>query len=263
MDRTTSASWARTEFTMPSRNRYFYGKLLDVFHFELEQVYFNRKRWMLNRLITGYGVVCGLDVRHGPDRDQVIVTPGLALDKLGREIVVPEQTAPLVIPGTLWQQVMDTNPDDCPPEKPRAHLLLCYCEQPADPIPTMAEPCGGAESCAPSTIHESYTLRLQEGKAPPVSVECHIPDVISNKGLDYGSLVEWVTRGCPRASGDPCIPLADLYLDKPEDESNGDHGSGPVDRIDITVRPIVYTNDLLLELIMSLLTEAPEHRLGK
>jgi len=38
------------------RNRYFYGKLLDVFHFELEQNYLNAKRWLLTRLVTGYGV---------------------------------------------------------------------------------------------------------------------------------------------------------------------------------------------------------------
>ena len=43
------------------RNRYFYGKLLDVFHFELEQNYLNGKRWMLNRMVTACFAVstCG------------------------------------------------------------------------------------------------------------------------------------------------------------------------------------------------------------
>ena len=50
------------DFCSPVRNRYFYGKLLDVFHFDLEQTYLNTKRWTLNRLITGYGVVYGLNV---------------------------------------------------------------------------------------------------------------------------------------------------------------------------------------------------------
>src|SRR3970282_1579003 len=46
----------------PTRNRYFYGKLLTERHFDLEQRYFNRKRWLLNRLTLGSGVICGL---HG------------------------------------------------------------------------------------------------------------------------------------------------------------------------------------------------------
>ena len=51
------------ELKTPVRNRYFYGKLLDVFHFELEQSYFNAKRWRLNRRVFGFGVICGLDVQ--------------------------------------------------------------------------------------------------------------------------------------------------------------------------------------------------------
>jgi hypothetical protein len=74
----------------PKRNRYFYGKLLDVYHFEMEQTYFNSKRWLLNRFVTGPGVVCGLDVELTPDRQGVIVQPGLAIDRCGHEVIVTE-----------------------------------------------------------------------------------------------------------------------------------------------------------------------------
>ena len=46
----------------PQRNNYFYGKLLDEFHFQMEQHYMNQKRWLLNRLSLGTGVLCGLEV---------------------------------------------------------------------------------------------------------------------------------------------------------------------------------------------------------
>lgn len=82
----------------PVRNRYFYGKLLDVFHFELEQNYFNAKRWMLNRLVGGYGVICGLNVQLGSDNQSIIVTPGLAIDKCGHEIMVCEPSSPWPLP---------------------------------------------------------------------------------------------------------------------------------------------------------------------
>src|SRR6476620_8900546 len=80
------------------RNRYFYGKMLDVLHFEMEQDYSNSKRWLLNRLVTGYGVVCGLDVQPAPEGRAVVVTSGVAIDRAGREIVVPRTSPPIDIP---------------------------------------------------------------------------------------------------------------------------------------------------------------------
>jgi len=35
------------------------------------------------------------------------------------------------------------------------------------------------------------------------------------------------------------------------------------DNIDVTIRPIVYTNDLLFELLLCLLGDTPEQRRGK
>src|SRR5690242_20128799 len=73
--------------TTPARNNYFYGKMLDVQHFTMEQRYFNQKRWLLNRLALGSGVVCGLQfiVVNG----RLALGPGVAIDPLGREIIVP------------------------------------------------------------------------------------------------------------------------------------------------------------------------------
>ena len=42
------------------RNNYYYGKLMTVRDFLDEQRYFNEKRWLINRMISGWGVVCGL-----------------------------------------------------------------------------------------------------------------------------------------------------------------------------------------------------------
>ena len=69
------------------RNRYFYGKLLTVRDFEIEQRYFNDKRRMLNRLLVGPGLLAGLNVLSVDDKT-ILVEPGVALDYLGREIVV-------------------------------------------------------------------------------------------------------------------------------------------------------------------------------
>lgn len=50
------------DFFPIERNRYFYGKLLTVRDFEVEQNYSRRKSQLLSRLSLGAGVVCGLGV---------------------------------------------------------------------------------------------------------------------------------------------------------------------------------------------------------
>ncbi|MDR0469833.1 MAG: hypothetical protein LBH09_07670 [Peptococcaceae bacterium] len=69
------------------RNRYFYGKLLTVSDFEVEQKYVNDKRRMLNRFLYGSGVVCGMNAVRVDDTT-VSVEMGMALDFSGREIVI-------------------------------------------------------------------------------------------------------------------------------------------------------------------------------
>ena len=46
----------------PVRNSYFYGQRLASTSLELENEYAIAQRRLLNRLVLGYGVICGLDV---------------------------------------------------------------------------------------------------------------------------------------------------------------------------------------------------------
>jgi hypothetical protein len=73
-----------TEF---ERTRFFFGKLLTAEDLEREQRYHIEKRWLLNRMLHGPGVVSGLEVtpRGGSG---VRVAPGLALDAHGRELLL-------------------------------------------------------------------------------------------------------------------------------------------------------------------------------
>lgn len=75
------------ELAPPRRNQFFYGKRMDVQHFRMEQDYGRLKQTLLNRLTLGKGVVCGL--RVAMDGQRLTVDPGVAIDGLGREIVVP------------------------------------------------------------------------------------------------------------------------------------------------------------------------------
>jgi hypothetical protein len=230
------------------RNRYFYGKLMDVFHFDLEQHYFNEKRWLLNRLVTGYGVICGLNVVLTEDGRNLYVGPGVALDKAGREIVVPVNSALVAIP--------DAPP---PPEKPPAskeeedecdeqgyaHVCICYDECAGDPEPVHAGDCDVPEPCPPGSIRERYTVCLRPRRAHKIHAVSNIEDLVSSGRLNYEALANYITGNCHEVPHDTCISLANVKLPPAGQPA-------PEDAIDITVRPIVFTNRLLYELLLAL-----------
>jgi len=269
---TQSLPWSPPEGTKlcglarPQRNRYFYGKLLDAYHFELETDYMNAKRHLLNRLVTGYGVVCGLDVNATDDGEAVVVSPGFAVDPWGREIVVDCESRRVEIPGELAEKPDDgESHENCCYEcreqevdEHWVHLVLCYHECKSEPAPVLAGECGKAEPCQAGTIVERYCLEFRPGCVRGFREEACIPDFIIKNKLDYRALAKWVSAECPACLEDPCIPLANVHLEVDD--------AGPCCRpgeIDIAVRPIVWTNDLLFELLWSLMTEKPAARRRK
>jgi hypothetical protein len=257
------------EYCSPIRNRYFYGKLLDVFHFELEQNYFNTKRWLLNRFVSGYGVVRGMNVLLGPDGQSVYVTPGLAIDKCGREIIICQQSAPVPLPpppptatggsgmppenvgaapgaATATTATGDpTNTDNCGCGK-FVHLLLCYLECPTDPVPAFGGDCDTQAVCSPGAIHERYQLKIVDGRLDAARTTSALTTLFSNGTFNYKALSDYVrgldmqARGC-----DCCIPLANIQLPLPGKSYTSNN-------IDTSVGPIVYSNDLLYEMILAL-----------
>ncbi|MBN1657586.1 MAG: hypothetical protein JXA93_04245 [Anaerolineae bacterium] len=269
----------RLGLATPVRNHYFYGQLLGVQNFEVETEYFNRKRWLINRLILGYGVVCGLDVKPGPKRDTIVITPGVALDGLGREIIVPEETRPVSLLGEGWRHKpqqhgvnrasskleQQSGPEqhymeELPCEEFDVYVVVCYHECESDPVPIRAGDCATVDPCAPGSIREQYRIEIKDGLVkPPNYSACHTPDFISGNHLDYDALAKSVTkRSCQRVPRDPCIPLANIHV-VVEPEGDRCHP----DEIDITVRPIVYSNDLLCRIIQSLLVEPRHYHRGQ
>lgn len=236
------------------RNKYFYGKLLDVFHFELEQDYSNGKRWLLNRLITGYGVVCGLDVQPTEKVRGVKVTSGIAIDRAGREIVVPRTSATFELPPRQPKDPKQHAQGHCDPED-FVHLCICFQQCESDPSPVLVDDCGEAASCSNSAIQERYKLIKRDCKAPEIDRHCGVPDFILNGRVNYYALVERVTRGCPELPADLCIPLANIRL--PD-------GDGLIESSDIDIgpRPIVYSNDLLFDIILGLVDTTPAYNRG-
>lgn len=255
MDDDYAAAGVVRSFTRP---RYFHGQLLDVRHFESEQAYFKRKQWMLNRLISGFGVVCGLDVQVGEDDHSVVVMPGVAIDRRGREIVVPSRSKKIPIepkPPQEGEGGRNGRSDDGCCDDDWVHLVICYDECKTDPEPVLSGGCEGPQRCSAGAIREGYALHLEPGKARDIPVDPSIPNLIKGNNVNYRALAEWVSMPCDRC-GDACIALANIRLPTGEATVELSH-------IDIAVRPIVYSLDVLWELVLSLAHETQNRRAGK
>jgi hypothetical protein len=205
-------------FIASERNRYFTGKYMAARDFSGEQEYFLSRHRLHNRLLHGWGIVCGLRVVPHPReecRDRwVVVRAGIAIDCCGRELILPKDT-PFELPlppkpeagkedetaqkdlpypqekphqhGTPSQQNMpghgDTPPEQCMPKQEvmTGEFLLCvrYTEKPIEYVPAL------------------YT----EGTCDPARREANrVREVVC---LDVCSLDE-VKSGCwPVPNGDP------------------------------------------------------------
>lgn len=74
------------------RLNYYNGQPMDASAFKTEQDYHIRTRRWLNKSLYSAGIARGLEVREVPGTRSVIVSPGLALDSDGREIILLEET---------------------------------------------------------------------------------------------------------------------------------------------------------------------------
>jgi len=163
------------------RTRYFHGMLLTERDFQEEQIYHQEKRRLLNRMLHGWGVVCGLGLKPTkPESSKIIVSPGMALDCHGNEIVVCND----------FEIDLKKLPDLCPePGKGekypcaerqtgdcKYYIGIKYTEAPTDPVPVYL-PGGNCEekTCEYSRVREGFCVKLF--KSPP----CHA--VLPKTGL--------------------------------------------------------------------------------
>ena len=83
-------------FIATERNRYFTGKFMTARDFRDEQAYFLSHHRKHNRVLHGWGIVCGLRVVPHPNPDcadrWVVVRAGIAIDCCGREMVLHKDT---------------------------------------------------------------------------------------------------------------------------------------------------------------------------
>lgn len=148
-----------------TRLRYFHGQPIGAHDLRSEQGYHLEKDRLRNRLLHGWGIMCGLDVtvtekksclpgEDDPTITEVIVLPGAALDCVGNEVVV-RHPRPVLVASLLEESERERlreQPGD-------VYLTLCYREVLADPMrPMLAHGCDPAPDCEYGRVVESYQV---------------------------------------------------------------------------------------------------------
>jgi hypothetical protein len=157
------------------RNRYFYGKLMSVRDFETEQSYMNEKRHLLNRLVNGCGIVCGLtiddlEVSVGEGNIKIrFKSGGLALDCWGREVVVPAELEPQEI--FIKEGSTKTHLTAVEAAAHAYYLYLEYDPREGELVSSALENSSCEETCCPNRIIENFEVvaSRQEPQNPPIA----------------------------------------------------------------------------------------------
>ena len=150
--------------------RYQFGMLLGVDDFETEQAYHRGKTRLHNAWLHRQGVVWGLDVQLDTTRNEINVTPGLALDAAGRELLLD---AAACVDVTKWY---DAHNKDAGFHQTRtatgvqfdAHVVIAFQACLTRQVPALQEPCqnAGTTDTAYSRVSETVNLSLLPGIAP-------------------------------------------------------------------------------------------------
>jgi hypothetical protein len=130
-----------------SRVNYFTGQILTTEDFQAEQRYWIEKHRRHNRSLHGSGVVWGLtasvSVDPGNSTPRVTVSPGLAIDRCGDEILVP---------AAQQAELPDSEADR------EIWVKLCYAETPSGMAPLPGSPGAGESQAATRIVEGFYAL---------------------------------------------------------------------------------------------------------
>ena len=210
------------------RVNYVNGLVLGADDLVQEQLYHLEKNRLHNRLLHGYGTLCGLsvDLSDPGDGPRLTVAPGVAVDPRGRAIRVPEAycanlAAWLQSHAAEVQDRLAASPSLSPPEPLSLYLVLCHRECETDKVPIPGGPCKTLEdSSVASRIQDAFELALRF--EPPDQTEQEaVSDLVAliraiEISEDPGGLTEEgiadLVRGLT-GSGSP--PLSSPALDSP------------------------------------------------
>lgn len=200
------------------RTRFYPRQLVTPDDLTQDQVYFREKHKRHNRLLHGWGVVCGACVRRGRGACEVIVEPGYILGPYGDEIVIDREfTVDICKLGTGEQDGCCESPADpwcsdvrasCP--QGRVYLAIRYDECVTQPVRHPGGGCGCScddDSCEYSRIRDSFSVAVLRQLPPPYTTPMRQPSITA-----IYPCAQRTARGCPPCPPEPWVILADIVM---------------------------------------------------
>jgi hypothetical protein len=152
------------------RLNYYNSQFLKENDFNDEQLYHNQMRRFHNRALHTWGIVQGLEVAQVSDTASVTVSPGIAIDRLGQEIVLPETSDKKILDAFAagakvyvtirYADVFDINDKDTKASQTASEYYMRWTERPAVSV-TDAAP----DDKAPDVVLAVVTLDNQKAIA--------------------------------------------------------------------------------------------------
>jgi hypothetical protein len=210
-----------SELESLERTRFFPRQIVGADDLTADQRYLREKHRRHNRLLHGWGIVCGVRVR-GLSGCRVSVEPGYVLGPHGDEIVIGDRVEVDVcredldgfaVCGDADRWCTDVRADRTP-DAP-LYLAVRYCERPTRPVRVMSCGCGCDDTeCEYSRTRDGYVIKvlteLPDGYTTPM-----VPP--GAQGLiEAASCVLGRRKGCLPCPESPWVILADLAVDDEE-----------------------------------------------
>ena len=218
------------EYNNSKRARYFHGMLMTDRDFTEEQRYLIEKRKLLNRMLHGSGVVCGLEIECKDEKcpsSEIVIKPGLALDCNGNEIYVQEgydlEVGQIVRSDISNRQNSDVECTDAKDtNKEKWYVIVRYYEVPTNQVAVYA-PGGGCDEkvCDYSRTTEGYCFDLVKNPEVP-----NKPDDPCDQGSSLTDekkkelICENLLLPCPDCCDDPFVVLGSINLNTVDIENN-------------------------------------------
>ena len=199
------------------RTRYYPRQLVGADDLTQDQRYVRDKLRRHNRLLHGWGVVCGACVRLNRQNPcEVIVDSGYVLGPQGDEIVIAEPVPFDVCKQGVVEQIgccPETEDPWCAEPRGRCpegrfFLAIRYAECPSRPVKSGSCGCGcDGDGCEYTRIRDSFALKLLSELPPGYSTPMAQPSFMGLMTCQAG-----VARACPPCPDHPWVILADIMI---------------------------------------------------
>ena len=231
------------------RTRFFPRQLVGPDDLTQDQIYFREKSRRHNRLLHGWGIVCGAGVRKGAGDCEVLVQQGYVLGPYGDEIVIDREVTLDICKedpsGAAFDPCAGVDPwcvdvSVQRREGQRMYLAVRYADCDTRPVRVTACGCGCDDAeCEYSRTRDSFELKVLTTLPDNYSRAAQLAEVAGLSLGDskigalmtaYGSSLptgEWLQllelysafaclgggRSCPPCPTSPWVILADLEID--------------------------------------------------